>query len=306
MALVEMKCQNCGAPLTERKNGYVCPHCGSFQLFIVDQDEEISALSMPLEEFRQKIKEKQRTFILSRDGALKAVDIDSAIVRKKIEDAQSLLSEGKGYAVEEALRGVPEDNFAAERLRFLAETGARDEAELACFALDLKQCRHFADVLNLCDMQTRQTYEALEELCLENREILSQIGEGKRLLDAGLLEEGCAYANAMLQKYPTHAASWEIFIEANCKKDEKYDPFPDLEYLLSCPDSLQYGYGAEKDYYGAPRGISAAIAQRCRKIAGKKQQKNAVFYRYILRPLIVLAGIGILIGVWKLIDVLLG
>ena len=53
-------------------------------------------------------------------------------------------------------------------------------------------------------------------------------------------------------------------------------------------------------------GISPVISERCRVVLKPVKARRAFVYKYIVAPLITLAGVGVLIGIRQLIDRFVG
>ena len=304
MALIQMKCANCGAALRQEGGQYVCDYCGAISLFFADADADISQ-AVTAEEFRQKLAQSGRTYLIE-PGGNGISDVDEKILQGKLKAAQKALSEGKGYLVEEYLKGIPANVFAAERLRLLSEAGVKDEAELSAYAGELSSFGHYDSALAAAGERTRETYREIEKVCRKNAEISREIGKGRDLLQAGMLADGLAYAEEMVRRYPAHARARELLIEAKCLSDENYSPFADLEFFKACPDASVAVSGGEEDYYGAPKNISPVIAERCKQVAGRRMSRDKLIGKYLIRPLLVLIAVGALVGVWFLIDSLFG
>lgn len=61
-------------------------------------------------------------------------------------------------------------------------------------------------------------------------------------------------------------------------------------------------FALREDGDGIPRGISPVISERCRVVLKPVKARRAFVYKYIVAPLITLAGVGVLIGIRQLID----
>ena len=302
MALVNMRCENCGAPLRENGDCYICEYCGSVVIHIPGGEGEYSEGMSP-GELKQKLFESGRSYTVVFPSEEEG-DIDAAIIRGKLRLAEKQLDEGNAYLAEETLKGLPEGYFPAERLRFLAFIGARDEAELAMYSGDIRKLPQFERLLTYCNEQNRETYIAIADVCLSNSRAAAEIDKGRQMILAGMKTEALDHAAAMVKKYPQHSRAWELLIEARCCSDPEYSPFADLEYFKACPDAVINVTGGAEDGAGLPLNISPLISSRCREIR-KKQEINAKFIRDILiRPAVVVAVILALIGIWKLIDML--
>ena len=305
MNWVDFKCRNCGAALRTKGSAAVCDYCGSVYFQLTDSDCPEDCETLSLEAFSERIKAGQRTFSVDF-GAGTIANVDDTVRKAKLRQAGKFLSEGKFFRVEEALKGIPETDFAAKRLRFLAQAGARDEGELAAYAGDLSEFSHYRSMLAACGEQTRTTYETVASVCLKNREILRNIEKGRELLRAEAWEDGLRYARDMIRQYPFHARAWELLAAAKCGNDPAYDPRDDLGRMTACPDAAWTVTGGETDFYGVPKGISVAVAERCQAFVRKESARSEFLTRYVWRPLLVLAAVGALIGIWQLIALLAG
>lgn len=304
MALVQMNCKNCGAPLERQGDAYVCPHCGSRVLDILDASVEAGADIVTPAEFGERLKAQKTAFVVDFGDTLRAFDAQTEAWNAQLRQALRLLQARKDYAVEEALRGVPDTLFAAERLRLLADVGARDEAELACWSGDLRSRPHFERVCATGDFEQKRLYERIAEECAENARIGKEIARGKVLLDSEAFADAERYAAVMCAQYPTDARAWELLIAARCGKDGEYDPQHDLSYFFRCPN-CEIVYGVPLEGETLPRTLSPAVRDRVRAIASKKGSRSAPL-RKVLAGVIVLAGIGVLALVWALIEALVG
>lgn len=126
------------------------------------------------------------------------------------------------------------------------------------------------------------------------------------MLSLGMTVEGGEYARRMVAKYPTRAKAWELLMESKCLGDSAYNPFEDLGKLKLCPDAALSVTGGEEDGDGISRGISPVISERCRVVLEPVKARRAFVYKYIVAPLITLAGVGVLIGIRQLIDRFVG
>lgn len=65
-------------------------------------------------------------------------------------------------------------------------------------------------------------------------------------------------------------------------------------------------FALREDGDGISRGISPVISERCRVVLKPVKARRAFVYKYIVAPLITLAGVGVLIGIRQLIDRFVG
>ena len=297
MALIHMNCPGCGAALRAREHDYICEYCGSIVLRLPEKDGTVGATGLTADAFRRRLQESSRIFTVRMEQPPES-DIDAKILAGKLERAESSLREGKAYAAGELLRGVPDTVFRAARLRFLAETGARDETELSHYAGDITILRHYAEMMAAADSGTRETYGYIAELCRQNVQIQESIRKGHELLHLGQTEAALEYAEQTVERYGMYARAWELLIAARCCASESYNPYADLPYMEACPDAELTVTGGERDAYGVPRRIAQGIAERCGRIRRKEQERSEWLHRYLIRPLAVAVGIGILILFW--------
>lgn len=85
--LVDMKCPNCGAPMTGDGSKFSCPHCGTVMFDVVEAkiDEDVTVITA--EEFARKLAENKRSFIINVNDRLEEFDVDTMVANKKIKDA---------------------------------------------------------------------------------------------------------------------------------------------------------------------------------------------------------------------------
>lgn len=299
MPYVQMNCKNCGAPLERQGDIFFCSHCGARVLRVLDAKIEAGQDIVSLEEFEKAAQEQKEILAIDPGDGLRRFDAGSGLLNAQLKQASIFLHDGKPYAAEEALEGVPDTIFAAERLRLLAQTGAKDELSLSFWAGDLRALDHFERVLALADFEQKRVYERIAAACEENKKITDKIAQGNKLMKAQAYEDAERYAAVMCGFYPAKSRAWELLIAARCAKDENYDPAHDLEFFLRCPD-FEMTYG--RPLSGVlPQNVSPIIRDRVRKIEGKKQ-KSAAFWKKAVASLITLAGLAVLAIVWALLE----
>lgn len=300
MSLVQMNCKNCGAPLEKQGGEYVCKHCGARVLSVLDASVETGAEVIGAEEFERELQKRKSAFAVDFGTGYRVFEGATEVINGQIRQAARFLQSGKSYAVEEALRGVPDTVFAAERLRLLAAIGAKDEAELSYWAGNLHKTLHFERVLALADHEQRRVYERLAEVCAENARIAREIGEGMRLVEAQAYEDAERYGAVMCAKFAACARAWELLIAARCGRDRAYDPSADLAKCRRCPDfSMAFGEPLEGE--DLPRSLSPLILERWREMKRKKQATSKWKGKFI-GGLITAAGIALLVVIWTLIE----
>ena len=161
MPYIQMNCKNCGAPLERQGDSFVCGHCGSRVFRILDAKIEAGQDILSREEFEKALQEQKNTAGADLGDGLRRFDAGSGLLNAQLKQASVLLHDGKPYAVEEALEGVPDTIFAAECLRLLAQTGAKDEQSLSLWAGDLRSSEHFERVMALADFEQKRVYERI-------------------------------------------------------------------------------------------------------------------------------------------------
>lgn len=127
MAIVQMKCPNCGGAMEFVNNQYVCPHCNSIVLNIVDAKIDADVSIIDAEEFARKIEESKRQFVVRINDRLEVFDVDTKIINKKIQDASKYLAEGKYYNALSCLNDIPNDILSAERIGLFTMYNYRGE-----------------------------------------------------------------------------------------------------------------------------------------------------------------------------------
>lgn len=299
MPYIQMNCKNCGAPLERQGDSFVCGHCGSRVFRILDAKIEAGQDILSREEFEKALQEQKNTAGADLGDGLRRFDAGSELLNAQLKQASVLLHDGKPYAVEEALEGVPDTIFAAERLRLLAQTGAKDEQSLSMWAGDLRSSEHFERVMALADFEQKRVYEHIAAVCEENKKIADEIAQGNKLMKAQAYEDAERYAAVMCGFYPAKSRAWELLIAARCAKDKNYDPARDLEFFMRCPD-FEMTYGRPLDGV-LPQNVSPIIRDRVRETERKKQ-KSAAFWKKAVTSAITLAGLAVLALVWAFLE----
>lgn len=302
MALINMKCKSCGASLSVNDGYCVCPYCGSVYFRLIENGCVPDAETISLAEFEKKVIDSSKEFFLS--CARGVVDADADLANSKIIAAGKALENFELYKISDILKDVPADNFAAARLRLLCAAGVRNENELCLYSGDLEKLAEYDAFLSLCDDDAKAAYKKIEEKCKENAKTSDKIKKGYEYIRIGETESGLRYAKELISFYPYNARAWELLIVAKCAADKNYDPSCDLEKLKTCPDFPLIAGTGQSDVYGTPVDISPAIRERCRTIKCARRSKATFFYKYLLKPLLVLIAVGALIGIWKLIELL--
>ena len=91
MSLVNMTCENCGAPLKKNGDHYICEYCGSVVIHIPGGEGEYSEGMSP-GELKQKLFESGRSYTVVFPSEEEG-DIDAAIIRGKLRLAEKQLAE---------------------------------------------------------------------------------------------------------------------------------------------------------------------------------------------------------------------
>ena len=99
-----------------------------------------------------------------------------------------------------------------------------------------------------------------------------------------------------MQKLIVHAENFKRERKAKNIKKRLEEPSSDRGRL----------FALREDGDGISRGISPVISERCRVVLKPVKARRAFVYKYIVAPLITLAGVGILIGIRQLIDRFVG
>lgn len=302
MELVGLTCTNCGAPLEEADGMFRCAHCGSVYIKVCDPADGFDAGSMSIEEFEKKLSESSVLFAVKGEEGTELFDTDAEIAASRLKYAAEKLCEGDFAGAADAVKEMPEDSFAAERVRMLAAAGAKDEGELAAFSGDLNSLPHFKNVVALADDRARAAYLKLSDICAAGAEASRKIKKGMAFVDAHDAEKAKLYADEMLRAYPTRSEAWELYMAAKCLRDEKYDPASDLCFMKKCPD-FKYVFGDE-DFLLRP--LSPVLASRLAATTAKKNTRAKFLNKYILTPVAVVVLVGGGIAIWQLLSALFG
>lgn len=300
MALINMKCKSCGAAL-EIRDGYCrCEYCGSVYFRSVSDSPIAEAETLSLEEFEKRVEKDSSTICVNcAEGTMS--DADADLIKSKIKAADKALQSFELYRIKDILSGVPADNFSAARILFLSAVGVRNETELCLYAGDLGKFKEYGEYLSLCDDETKDTYKTIEAKCQKNAETLSLIKKGYEYIKIKEYGDGLDYAKKLVADHPYTARAWELLIIAKIYADKDYDPSDDLKKLEACPDFVLIAGNAPRDVNGVPTDLAPVIRDRFRQVKGRSRAKSEFFFKNLLKPLLVLIGIGVLIAVWQLI-----
>ncbi len=247
MPLVEMKCPNCGGEMAVQNNQFVCQHCRTMILNIVDEKINADVTIMTPDEFAREIEKSKRKFVLNINDNLSVFDIETKIINKRISDAEKFLSEGAFVRVAGALDGVPNNILSAARLRYLAELEVKNEYELIngrARYIDVdkygRTSESYSRIIRLADEETKTTYIKLAEFCRNRcntqQRIRSEIKKVYELLDVELYEDAVAYATEMCRRYPQTVLSWETLCDVKYKVNQNYDGRAEYEMMKRCPE----------------------------------------------------------------------
>ncbi len=240
MAVVQMKCPNCGGTMGLVNNQFICSNCRTMMLNIVDAKIDADVTVMSPDEFARKIEESKRQFIVNINDNLKVFDVNTMVINKQIQDATSSLARGEFDQVMASLSSVPSDILSAERLRYLAEFRVKNEYELSFHDGYIDENPHFKNIIRLADDQTRATYQKIAYYCREQydtkRRIEAEITEVNKLLDVKLYQEAIAYTKEMCKKYPQTALSWAYACEVKCTISSNYNGNLEFSMMEKCPD----------------------------------------------------------------------
>ena len=249
MALVEMKCPNCGAPMRGEGSCFVCSHCGTSVLNVIDAKIDSDVTIMSAEEFAAKLEEGKKSFVINVNDRFEEFDVDTMVINKKIKDAGEALERGEYDSVERLLSGVPRAKyFAVERLIFLASKCAKNEFGLTDCCGDIRDGKIiwigrekvilYDRMIALADAETKRTYEQIRKYCIEKGKVLNEINEINKLFEVKLFDEAVTYAKKMCQTYPQAAYAWKMLYKAKRKVDPGYAGVDEFEKAKKCPDYL--------------------------------------------------------------------
>lgn len=254
MAVVEMKCPNCGGTMGLTNNQFMCPNCRTMVLNIMDAKIDADVTVMSPDEFAKEIEESKRQFVVNINDNIQVFDVQTRIINKKITDASLALENGEYEQVDIILKGVPTNIFSAERLRYLAEFRARNEYELSSYNgyIDVEKRRYtyggtynypharYQNIIELADEQTKATYKKIAEYCREQfdtkNKIKNEINEVDGLINVNLYTDAVAYAKEMCRKYPHTEKSWLKLCEIKFKIDPQYPGIVEYKNMCACPD----------------------------------------------------------------------
>lgn len=244
MAIVQMKCPNCGGIMELSNNQFICPNCRTMMLNIVDAKIDADVTVISPDEFAKKIEDSKRQFIVNINDNLKVFDIDTMVINKKIQDATECLNNRKFSEVISCLNGVSSNILSVERLRYLAEFRVENEYELSFHSGYIDSNQHFQNIICLAEEQTKATYQKIADYCREQYDtkcrIEYEIKEVNKLLDVKLYQEAIAYINEMCKRYPQTALSWIYACKVKCTISKNYNCNLEFSMMEKCPDYFVY------------------------------------------------------------------
>ena len=240
MSLVDMKCLNCGGPMTYADGHYTCSYCGALVLKIIDAKIEADVERLDAKEFEKRLEESKHAFLVRVEEGVKVLDAKTAIINRRLQNAKELIKRGAFSSVNNALEGVPDDIAAAARLRLLARFGSKDEHELSLCKCNIR-CEQYRRFLELCqDEETKRTYEKIAQICENNERLDCELEQEIRVIEemayVGLRDEVLLYAKQTCAKFPQLCKSWAEYAKVKCKFDPVYDCTVDIEIMKKCPD----------------------------------------------------------------------
>lgn len=289
MAIVEMRCPNCGGIMDLVDNQLKCRNCRTTMLNIVDAKIDADVTVMSPEEFAKKINESKRRFVVNLNDDFKVFDIDTMVINKKIQDATTALEKRKFDKVEPLLSGVPHNIFSAERLRFLAHYSVINEYELSFYDGYIDGNKHYDRLIYLADKQTKETYIKLANYCRRQynmkRKMQSDVKEVDKLLEVKLYKEAVIYAREMCKKYPQFAFSWLYLCNVNHTADRNYEGLNEYNMMRNCVD---YSEDMLPDF------VRERIQKAQYKVYNYYESRNKFSWAEVLGNLYFLIFVGIL------------
>ena len=151
-----MKCPNCGADMRLIDNQFECPYCHTISFSITDSKIDGDVTVMDPDEFARKLEESKRQFVVNIRDDLQVLDVETAVVNKKIADAALLLRHRDFLGALRALPSTEKPVLSAERIAFLATFKVVNEAELMLCSEPVEKNSHFQKILQLADEKTRR------------------------------------------------------------------------------------------------------------------------------------------------------
>lgn len=223
MAFVNMKCPSCGGALRQGDAGdlqFECPYCHATILNIPDVQIEGDIEAVDAEDFIRRLNERKKEFVIHVDRTYKVVDVATAVINGKLEQAEKHLAEGKYGEALRVLEGVPADIPAAARMRVLAENSCTNEYYLTLGEGPIRGMEKLA----VCDEATAASYRRIEELRMENKRVNDEIRDGYKLMSGGIFlpKEAYSYALKMCSSYPASPPAWTLLGDVKERIDSSY------------------------------------------------------------------------------------
>ena len=177
MATIQIKCPNCGATPRIEGDLLICEYCNSITMRIFSSDAAFNATEMDLQNFRTALENNKRDFFIRINSVIRATDVDSLILNKRLDMATQALKSAAYDQVPSILSTV-RGEFAAERLVLLARYRAQSEQQIAMMAIE----PDFSALYPLCDEETENTYREIEKICRKNVRLQEMVNKGYELL----------------------------------------------------------------------------------------------------------------------------
>ncbi len=252
MAIVEMKCPNCGSSMQLKDGQFFCPSCRTMMLHIIDAkiDADVSVISP--EEFQKKLEESKKSYIIKLESNVKVFDVDTEIINARIKNASVALENGEFGEIFGLLEGVSNKILSAERLRFLAKCEVKSESDFVYGANINQGKEHFDNIINQCDTTTRETYLKIASICEERytreRETEKKIGKAAELVTVGQFDSAFTYSQQICKEDPTNPFVWAwmaMMVWKKAKKSPDYE-FVKMYQALSLMDDIRYNEYLER------------------------------------------------------------
>ena len=235
MATIQIKCPNCGATPRIEGNLLICEYCNSITMRIFSSDAAFNATEMDLQNFRTALENNKRDFFIRINSVIRATDVDSLILNKRLDMATQALKSAAYDQVPSILSTV-RGEFAAERLVLLARYRAQSEQQIAMMAIE----PDFSALYPLCDEETKNTYREIEKICRKNVRLQEMVNKGYELLSLNMQDEAVAYGKKLCNEFPDKACVWDFAaIAVNRKAGTPKNTLPvgkEMQFMMQCPD----------------------------------------------------------------------
>ena len=234
MAFVNMKCPNCGGALQGEPTQaaqFECPYCHATVLNILDVKVDGDIENIDAEEFIRRLNEQKSKFVIRVDRQYKVVDVQTAVINGKLQEAERLLALGNYSGALSTLYGVPHDIPAAARILLLAANNSANEYHLMLGEGPLAK-RY---LLSVFDEETQESYRRIEDVRKENARVAQEIAEGYKLINEIFLpKEAYSYALNMCTKYPSSPHAWDLLGDIKHQIDASYGEYaPSKEKVIA-------------------------------------------------------------------------